>query len=132
MFYTYWCVFFFKQKTAYYMRISYWSSDVCSSDLLAARGLPVPVLRGTTVDRRRQAQILCRSRVRGPLRQGVKSLNGPVVEAAAFRYTNDLVGWRPAIPPWSENTQDSPENRLMPHYAGVDASSMGNKVRLPC
>src|SRR3546814_7336711 len=25
--------FFFKQKTAYDMRISYWSSDVCSSDL---------------------------------------------------------------------------------------------------
>src|SRR3546814_9778130 len=27
------CVFFFKQKTAYEMRISDWSSDVCSSDL---------------------------------------------------------------------------------------------------
>src|SRR3546814_10768971 len=27
-------VFFFKQKTAYDMRISDWSSDVCSSDLL--------------------------------------------------------------------------------------------------
>src|SRR3546814_8618814 len=31
------CVFFFfKQKTAYEMRISDWSSDVCSSDLPAA------------------------------------------------------------------------------------------------
>src|SRR3546814_10215781 len=28
-------VFFFKQKTAYEMRISDWSSDVCSSDLRA-------------------------------------------------------------------------------------------------
>src|SRR3546814_18751216 len=28
-----WCVFFCKQKTAYEMRISDWSSDVCSSDL---------------------------------------------------------------------------------------------------
>src|SRR3546814_4799305 len=28
-------VCFFKQKTAYEMRISDWSSDVCSSDLLA-------------------------------------------------------------------------------------------------
>src|SRR3546814_10189181 len=27
------CFFFFKQKTAYEMRISDWSSDVCSSDL---------------------------------------------------------------------------------------------------
>src|SRR3546814_8323808 len=29
--------FFFKQKTAYEMRISDWSSDVCSSDLRARR-----------------------------------------------------------------------------------------------
>src|SRR3546814_5574197 len=44
-----WCVqdvlvFFFKQKTAYEMRISDWSSDVCSSDLQHqfedARGVP--------------------------------------------------------------------------------------------
>src|SRR3546814_11032344 len=28
------CVFFFKQNTAYELRISDWSSDVCSSDLL--------------------------------------------------------------------------------------------------
>src|SRR3546814_8457504 len=28
------CVFFCKQKTAYDMRISDWSSDVCSSDLI--------------------------------------------------------------------------------------------------
>src|SRR3546814_12767977 len=27
------CIFLFKQKTAYEMRISDWSSDVCSSDL---------------------------------------------------------------------------------------------------
>src|SRR3546814_4688527 len=30
------CLFFFKQKTAYEMRISDWSSDVCSSDLLSS------------------------------------------------------------------------------------------------
>src|SRR3546814_7410778 len=33
-------LFFFKQKTAYEMRISDWSSDVCSSDLLADQGGP--------------------------------------------------------------------------------------------
>src|SRR3546814_7455001 len=32
-------VFFFKQKTAYEMRISDWSSDVCSSDLRDDMGL---------------------------------------------------------------------------------------------
>src|SRR3546814_2581211 len=31
--------FFFKQKTAYEMRISDWSSDVCSSDLADVRAL---------------------------------------------------------------------------------------------
>src|SRR3546814_7524212 len=33
-------VFFFKQKTAYEMRISDWSSDVCSSDLQDRQGNP--------------------------------------------------------------------------------------------
>src|SRR3546814_2648044 len=48
--------FFFKQKTAYEMRISDWSSDVCSSDLadalnalqtivLDASALPEPITR---------------------------------------------------------------------------------------
>src|SRR3546814_17058699 len=32
-FFCYLCFFFFKQKTAYELRISDWSSDVCSSDL---------------------------------------------------------------------------------------------------
>src|SRR3546814_5530139 len=33
------CFFFFKRKTAYEMRISDWSSDVCSSDLAAGKAL---------------------------------------------------------------------------------------------
>src|SRR3546814_5129230 len=37
-------VFFFKQKTAYEMRISDWSSDVCSSDLLE-----MPAFAGMTI-----------------------------------------------------------------------------------
>src|SRR3546814_8342548 len=32
-------IFFFKQKTAYEMRISDWSSDVCSSDLYVNRNM---------------------------------------------------------------------------------------------
>src|SRR3546814_2092060 len=32
------CFFFFKQKTAYELRISDWSSDVCSSDLARRYG----------------------------------------------------------------------------------------------
>src|SRR3546814_5072879 len=40
--------FFFKQKTAYEMRISDWSSDVCSSDLVAGahRGLAAGRVHG--------------------------------------------------------------------------------------
>src|SRR3546814_3237535 len=34
-------VFFFKQKTAYEMRISDWSSDVCSSDLTLGKQEPL-------------------------------------------------------------------------------------------
>src|SRR3546814_3385359 len=34
--------FFFEQKTAYEMRISDWSSDVCSSDLSALSRSPAP------------------------------------------------------------------------------------------
>src|SRR3546814_12843168 len=60
-------LFFFKQKTAYEMRISDWSSDVCSSDLQRAHRLldqgrrPVqrlPVVRG----QQRMAQRLRRMR----------------------------------------------------------------------
>src|SRR3546814_9454369 len=64
-----WCVyvfffvfFFFKQKTAYEMRISDWSSDVCSSDLLDLELLPVR-LRHVDVDRPAD-----RARDRDPLR----------------------------------------------------------------
>src|SRR3546814_3379557 len=42
-------VFFFKQKTAYEMRISDWSSDVCSSDLLVIRSYSKEGLMATQV-----------------------------------------------------------------------------------
>src|SRR3546814_4162842 len=52
-------VFFFKQKTAYEMRISDWSSDVCSSDLTACieeaildAGIPVAGQRRTNARNR--------------------------------------------------------------------------------
>src|SRR3546814_5694333 len=42
-------IFFFKQKTAYEMRISDWSSDVCSSDLSADREVAVHALARETL-----------------------------------------------------------------------------------
>src|SRR3546814_21079884 len=43
------CFFFFKQKTAYEMRISDWSSDVCSSDLFHIRPINVVVFHGSMI-----------------------------------------------------------------------------------
>src|SRR3546814_2985376 len=45
---------FFKQKTAYEMRISDWSSDVCSSDLDGAGGAAAAGGMGETFERRRR------------------------------------------------------------------------------
>src|SRR3546814_1331343 len=68
------CFFFFKQKTAYVLRISDWSSDVCSSDLyrgpnwkcaqeasirllhLATAGLILGLVRETSVPLRRSEE----------------------------------------------------------------------------
>src|SRR3546814_2183712 len=44
------CIFLFKQKTAYEMRISDWSSDVCSSDLFAQQTAATEALRGRVGD----------------------------------------------------------------------------------
>src|SRR3546814_9984476 len=43
-------IFFFKQKTAYEMLISYWSSDVCSSDLHAAQNFAIKGYRVLLID----------------------------------------------------------------------------------
>src|SRR3546814_16406428 len=60
--------FFFKQKTAYEMRISDWSSDVCSSDLIVTRCAILecrrlqaePLLGDGTVRRLRKQRRPCR------------------------------------------------------------------------
>src|SRR3546814_6623837 len=61
----FYCCFFFKQKTAYEMRISDWSSDACSSDLsgplvsraklAAALGSPIPTKQTRPLPSRRAA-----------------------------------------------------------------------------
>src|SRR3546814_8928316 len=47
--------FFFKQKTAYEMRISDWSSDVCSSDLLV--DLTIEAKKKTTAEAINEAMV---------------------------------------------------------------------------
>src|SRR3546814_4816828 len=72
-------IFFFKQKTAYELRISDWSSDVCSSDLseaLARRAAAsrhehrLPVIRHVGLLLRPQpGRHIRRLRIRQPLRR---------------------------------------------------------------
>src|SRR3546814_19410744 len=89
-------VFFFKQKTAYEMRISDWSSDVCSSDLkqrsrrgrvgaiaaaenLAGINLFVGLAEAYSAAARRRSG-------RGATRSGMQSVKGssPCIGAAAL------------------------------------------------
>src|SRR3546814_9451159 len=55
------CFFFFKQKTAYEMRISDWRSDVCSSDLTYFITAPLDIqasaITSVRSDRIRLAQV---------------------------------------------------------------------------
>src|SRR3546814_8737369 len=53
-----WFFFFFKQKTAYEMRISDWSSDVCSSDLGRRHGAALLVPDPRLLAAHRRARLL--------------------------------------------------------------------------
>src|SRR3546814_5171093 len=66
-------VFFFKQKTAYEMRISDWSSDVCSSDLLGRMELHAAcALHQRLQDHRRERiRLRCQKTVESAERFGV-------------------------------------------------------------
>src|SRR3546814_6747801 len=60
-------VFFFKQKTVYGMRISGWSSDVCSSDLYG--GTVAPSFPSWLIDGTRPSRLawLLKERILPPL-----------------------------------------------------------------
>src|SRR3546814_9778392 len=74
-------VFFFKQKTAYEMRISDWSSDVCSSDLTNTRPAicRAPSLHCCTVAAIRRSPDVARSRPPPPSRadRAARDRTGP-------------------------------------------------------
>src|SRR3546814_10083305 len=65
--------FFFKQKTAYEMRISDWSSDVRSSDLHGPREIVVPQQEGgrkrAELERRTEESLVFRHVVGAPVRE---------------------------------------------------------------
>src|SRR3546814_3157309 len=85
-------VFFFKQKTAYEMRISDWSSDVCSSDLAQRRQVDPGFLEFgplALVQRRRRGdhrdQLLAERRPHAPGARGLTDVEtlAPAQHAAA-------------------------------------------------
>src|SRR3546814_1913156 len=75
MFLSLYCLFFFffKQKTAYEMRMSDWSSDVCSSDLDQGLRVPVRQVQAHEVSRHRLREV----RRRGHAVQGAARADGP-------------------------------------------------------
>src|SRR3546814_87362 len=72
-----WCgvIFFFKQKTSYDLRISDWSSDVCSSDLVWVSAHHLSTLRLATepLSGRRLVYARCRPSSRRTVRLAWKS-----------------------------------------------------------
>src|SRR3546814_9774820 len=96
--------FFFKQKTAYEMRISDWSSDVCSSDLQLGTMLersagridtmPIEAAAAETLTLRRQA---IRSIMRDPLLPEALCATGSLARLIAAMTGYDRIGktvWR--------------------------------------
>src|SRR3546814_2108397 len=69
-------VVFFKQKTAYEMRISDWSSDVCSSDLDRRGALLVAVAAGDVAQGRQQRPCAAGARGAAGLRPGRRAAPG--------------------------------------------------------
>src|SRR3546814_9675277 len=69
--------FFFKQKTAYEMRISDWSSDVCSSDLVRHRRPAGLSASAASVVGAMALPVFHASSTAGPLRAGKRGWQRP-------------------------------------------------------
>src|SRR3546814_10998761 len=71
--------FFFKQKTAYEMRISDWSSDVCSSDLRHLRSAPWCAGRHASLHAVQLGQITFMTSSLGDARTEFRFIGNPAV-----------------------------------------------------
>src|SRR3546814_6894147 len=80
--------FFFKQKTAYEMRISDWSSDVCSSDLGHIGAVTVAVL----VDNPE-----CRAVILEPLPENIAAIHQILDEAGVADRAIVIYGGRKSV-----------------------------------
>src|SRR3546814_8675459 len=81
--------FFFKQKTAYEMRISDWSSDVCSSDLIIVRSLVAKTTRHAATARFDQAHIQFRNQSQYRLHR-LDCVEGLLMAVRSEEHTSEL------------------------------------------
>src|SRR3546814_10308067 len=103
---------FFKQKTAYEMRISDWSSDVCSSDLKLSLRLP------PTLDGKAAVDVLKDVLLRDP----------PSGAQVRLELEKASTGWNaPARSPWLEKAIDAASQE----FYGRPAMYMGEGGSIP-
>src|SRR3546814_6632335 len=131
-----WCpvaeiFFFFKQKTAYEMRISDWSSDVCSSDLLAERQTRGVSFSPGLIDtlRQREVEALGDKLAAETGRQFSKAGTGEYVAgtyrqrfalaSGRFAMIDDGLGFQ--LVPWSPSL----ERQIGQHVSGVSRGAGG-------
>src|SRR3546814_5185389 len=77
--------FFFKQKTAYEMRISDWSSDVCSSDLSNEQMLPIAaVVQETGLSRSLLYKLIANGEFPSGVSMSLRRVAWPRSEVQAF------------------------------------------------
>src|SRR3546814_20915469 len=129
--------FFFKQKTAYEMRISDWSSDVCSSDLVS--GSPAGAVRQSTSQSRSSATIVTSPSTAAVQSAGsdelllssssphaaANSRNGTARSPAGARMTR----WSSPAPPRFQPGV-GPMGDVLPSFAVVFLSVLGAKTHL--
>src|SRR3546814_20923090 len=121
------CFFFFKQKTAYEMRISDWSSDVCSSDLIEKAGV-VPLAWGENGYRQ-----LSNSKRDVKMPEDLKGMKLRVVGSPLYIDTFTALGanptqmsWADAQPALATGAVDGQENPLS-IYAGAKMYDVAQK-----
>src|SRR3546814_5762764 len=119
-------IFFFKQKTAYEMRISDWSSDVCSSDLTAQAATAIEDLESAArLFHRRDEQVLeyaASFEIGGHLRYFQQVVGPPADIDGRKRKLRELNGrghrrnsfWHPDQPGHQHHSPFPPEPRGAP------------------